>query len=485
MNTDFYGYDENLLESLEELGCAGDSECGTFVKFGLEWAEGKIARAHFWSREIGTNTFAASVASQLAKLCKGMTVYEAARLGRTSTNCDDTALASEMVAEDAFHHALGVYVMQAMRKRETVPTRDNSILVAMSGGVDSAVCLFKSADRANSDILGCTLRLWIDPKSPDPDRACCAPDSVRRARHTCHEAGYGHLSLDMRHAFQEHIVKPFIEDYKAGETPNPCVSCNGNFRLHELVYCANALGFDRIATGHYAQTVDRDGLIFVKRGIDPKKDQSYMLSRVPQEIISRFWFPLGGQTKVESRKQAADLGLVQAKIKGSQEVCFLGGGDYRSFLERHNGLGKSGNIVDRAGNILNTHTGIAQFTLGQRKGLGGNVQLRGSNGEPIPAYVTELDPSTGTVTVGSRDELRCHTISLRSVNVIGNSLPDHILIQPRYRVRGGAARAKIVSNTDNKIVATIDAGLDVVSPGQVAVLYDGNDTVIATGIVAR
>ena len=281
------------------------------------------------------------------------------------------------------------------------------VAVAMSGGVDSAVALAE----APAEAFGITLQLWIDPHAPDTDRACCAPGSVRRARDLCHQRGLPHLSLDLRDTFRDTIVAGFIAGYEAGETPNPCTACNGDFRLHELVAAAGRLGAARVRTGHYARIVERDGVPLVARGADPSKDQSYMLARVPTDVLARLDFPLGDRTKPEVRERAAELGLAAAHARESQEVCFLGGGDYRTFLDRYGAAPAMGPIEDEAGRELGRHAGVGGFTPGQRRGIGVSA--------PEPLYVLRTEPARSAVVVAPLRRLgtrtcRCATSSCTS-----------------------------------------------------------------------
>src|SRR5688572_11891763 len=214
--------------------------------------------------------------------------------------------------------------------------------VAMSGGVDSAVALL----RAGGEAVGVTLRLWVDPEAPHSERACCSPDAVRAARQTCHSRGLPHVTLDLRDEFKRAVVDPFVRGYERGETPNPCTRCNGAFRFDELLAFARRAGAGRLATGHYARTVHHRGRLLLARSADPAKDQSYMLAGLDPALLERVWFPLGDQSKDETRAEAARAGLAAARRPESQEACFLGGDDYRAFLERRGLRASEGPIVD-------------------------------------------------------------------------------------------------------------------------------------------
>src|SRR5437763_1669220 len=224
----------------------------------------------------------------------GLTLLEAASVG------------GETLAADALANALGP-IFQAAPS----PGR---VAVAMSGGVDSAVVLLRSLPNA----IGVTLRLWLDPEGPDSERACCSPDSVIAARETCHRLGVPHVTLDLREEFRRAVVTPFVRGYARGETPNPCIRCNGGFRFAELLAFARRVGAAKLATGHYARLVERDGQILIARAADEHKDQSYMLATLAPRHLSRISFPLGERTKGETRSQAAAAGLEAAGRPESQ-----------------------------------------------------------------------------------------------------------------------------------------------------------------------
>src|SRR5215213_6217777 len=242
---------------------------------------------------------------------EGLTLLEAAAVG------------GETLAVDALANAIG-----RVFRADLHPDR---VAVAMSGGVDSAVALLRAGPHA----VGVTLRLWMDPAGPDGERACCSPNAVIAARETCHRLGLPHVTLDLREEFRRAIVAPFIRGYARGETPNPCIACNGSFRFAELLAFADRAGAGRLATGHYARIVRHRGRLLLARAEDPSKDQSYMLARLDPRFLDRLWFPLGTQTKEETRDEAERASLAAARRPESQEACFLAGDDYRSFLSRH------------------------------------------------------------------------------------------------------------------------------------------------------
>ena len=338
------------------------------------------------------------------------------------------------------------------------------VAVAMSGGVDSAVALL----RAGGGALGVTLRLWIDPEAPDTERACCSPDAVRAARKTCHGLGIPHVTLDLRDEFRRAIVDPFVRSYERGETPNPCTRCNGAFRFDELLAFARRAGASRLATGHYARTVQHKGRLLLARAADPDKDQSYMLAALDPALLERIWFPLGEQSKDETRAEAARAGLAAARRPESQEACFLGGDDYRAFLERR-GIGAAeGPIVDASGKFLGRHDGHWRFTPGQRRGLGV------STGEPV--YALKMIARTNTVVAGPREALACHQVSARGRLHVP---VDHAEAKLRYR--SPAVRAR-VTTTPRGFRLELDEPAYAVARGQTAVLYD-DEVVVGAGVI--
>ena len=344
------------------------------------------------------------------------------------------------------------------------PSSSSRIAVAMSGGVDSAVALL----RAGGDALGVTLRLWVDPEAPDTERACCSPDAVRAARKTCHGLGLPHVTLDLRDEFRRAIVDPFVRGYERGETPNPCTRCNGAFRFDELLAFTDRAGASRLATGHYARTLQHKGRLLLARATDPDKDQSYMLAGLDPALLERVWFPLGEQSKDETRAEAARAGLAAARRPESQEACFLGGDDYRAFLERRGVGAAEGPIVDTSGKVLGRHDGHWRFTPGQRRGLGV------STGEPV--YALKTIARTNTVVAGPREALACRNVSARGRLHVPVELADAKL---RYRSPAVPAR---VTTTPRGFRLELDEPAYAVARGQTAVLYD-DEVVVGSGVI--
>jgi tRNA-specific 2-thiouridylase len=380
----------------------------------------------------------------LARPLAGLTLLEAA------------AVPGETLAADALANALG----QVFRA-EPDPRR---VAVAMSGGVDSAVALL----RAGPHTVGVTLRLWIDPAAPDAERACCSPGAVIAARETCHALGLPHVTLDLREEFRRAVVAPFVRGYARGETPNPCIRCNGSFRFAELLAFAKRAGASRLATGHYARVVPHRSRRLLARARDPEKDQSYMLGRLDPRLLERIWFPLGDQSKEQTRAEAAEAGLAVARRAESQEACFLGGGDYRDFVGRHGLAETEGEIVDEAGTPLGSHAGFWRYTPGQRRGLGVAAA------EPL--YVLRTDPKANTVVVGPRESLAVETISARGRLYVRVNRAE---VKWRYR---SAAVAATVEETAGGFRLGLDRPAYGVAAGQAAVLYE-DDVVVGAGVL--
>jgi tRNA-uridine 2-sulfurtransferase len=374
----------------------------------------------------------------------GLTLLEAAEVG------------GETLAVDALANAIG----SAVR----APADPARTAVAMSGGVDSAVALLAAGENA----AGVTLRLWIDPQAADSERACCSPSSVIAARETCHRLGIPHVTLDLRERFRRVVVEPFTTSYVRGETPNPCVRCNGSFRFDELLRFARRVGASRLATGHYARIVERAGRLAIARAADPVKDQSYMLATLDPAMLDRLWFPLGEQTKQETRAQAAAAGLAAATKADSQEACFLGGDDYRTFLARHGLAASTGPLVDEAGRELGTHDGYWRFTPGQRRGLG--------IAAAEPLYAVGTVPRTNTVIVGPRAALARTRVEVR-----GRLDEPSPRVQAKLRHRSPAVAAT-VAPTARGFELTLDEPAYGVAKGQTAVLY-ADDAVVGAGII--
>jgi tRNA-specific 2-thiouridylase len=389
--------------------------------------------------------------SALVDAVRGLSLLEAA------------ALPGGRLAADALAAALGPGIEAAPD-----PSR---LAVAMSGGVDSAVALLRARAEGYQPV-GVTLRLWVDPAGSEGERACCSPAAVVAARELCHGLGVPHVTLDLRDAFRRAVVGPFVEGYARGETPNPCIACNGRLRFEELLAFASRVGARRLATGHYARIVDRGGTLLVARAADSGKDQSYMLGRLDPATLDRVWFPLGDRTKGETRAEARAAGLAAADRPESQEACFLAGDDYRAFLSRHGLPAREGPILDLAGREIGRHAGFWRFTPGQRRGLG----VASSDGAPLYALATL--PARNAVVAGPREALGRTRVGVRDACMYVPA--SHVEAKLRYRSPAVGAR---VSGSGSGLELELDAPVYGVAAGQAAVLYEA-DAVVGAGVIA-
>jgi tRNA-uridine 2-sulfurtransferase len=392
---------------------------------------------------------------------EGAGVHELLREVQGLTLLEAAAVRGESLAADALHEALGPAVAAS--------PREGRVAVAMSGGVDSAVALLRTRD-AGHEPVGVTLRLWTDPAGKDSERACCSPASVVAARETCQALGLPHVTLDLREPFRKAVVYPFVSGYARGETPNPCIRCNGGFRFGALLAFAKRVGAPRLATGHYARIAEHRGRLLLSRGVDPAKDQSYMLARLDPRLLPRLWFPLGEQGKDETRAEARAAGLAAATRLESQEACFLAGDDYRDFLMRHGLEAQEGPVLDVDGRELGRHDGYWRFTPGQRRGLGV------ATGEPV--YALRTDPRTNAVLVGSRESLARREVSSGA----GRLFVPAERVEAKLRYRSPATPATVLPLARG-FRLTLDEPAYGVAVGQAAVLYE-DDAVVGAGLIS-
>jgi tRNA-specific 2-thiouridylase len=449
-------------------GFAGGSACGDRVRITLALdADGKIASARFGAAACAHATAAAAWACRRSE---GRAFLDAARASLTDCTqeleLDGLARECAGVALDALHAALG----DAAERALALPQMPGRVAVAMSGGVDSAVALLRE-QAGSGDVVGLTLRLWIDDEAPHAERACCSPAAVLRARESCHALGLPHVTLDGREAFRRAVVEPFVAGYARGETPNPCTTCNGSYRLAALVAVAERLGAPHVATGHYARLVQRGGRTLVARGADEAKDQSYMLARVPTAVLERLRLPLGDATKAAVRAEAAAAGLAAATARESQDVCFLGGGALDDFLAREGVQLSAGSIRDEAGHELGRHAGAVAYTPGQRRGLGLSA--------PAPLYVLRSDALRNELVVGPRSRLACSEVDLREAQVEQGASRVHA------KLRGHSPTvAATIERSPAGLRLMLEEPVYGVAAGQTAALYDETGCVIGSGVIA-
>jgi tRNA-specific 2-thiouridylase len=372
-----------------------------------------------------------------------------------------------------------------MQTRQAEQAGRERVIVAMSGGVDSAVAAARLHD-AGHEVVGVTLHLWDYPED-DGGKAharCCAPEDQYDARRTADALGFAHYTFDRRELFEKAVVAPFVDAYLAGETPSPCTACNRGVKLAELFAIADRLGARRVATGHYARTEpdEASGAIRLAAGIDATKDQSYFLYATPREWIERLVFPLGDAMKSEVRAEALTRGLPGAQKGESQELCFVGagGGAYAQFVEaRAKGRVRPGPIVDGAGRVVGEHGGVHRFTVGQRKGLG--VAL----GHPV--FVSKIDPASATVHLADAGASSLVSSAAELEDVVlaeGVELPRRARVRVRYRHDGAAAEVTGAPGGREARVS-FDVPVRAATKGQIAVLYDERERVLGGGRIAR
>ncbi len=450
--------------------------CCDEIRFSIELDGEQVIGAGFAASGCGAATAAGSAA---VTLVRGRPLLEAARIGAFDISAELGGLspakwhAAELAA-DAVARALGEAT--AAGARLSVPPEERT-LVAMSGGVDSAVAALLSGQRGET--VAVTLELWSDREN-DAERSCCSASAVAQARALAHSMGLPHFTIDLRDEFRSGVVEPFIAGYAAGETPNPCVGCNGHVRLDAMLALADRLGCASLATGHYARTAEADDPAgpLLQRAADPAKDQTYMLAALSPPSLARMRFPLGELRKTEVRRLAADAGLPVAAKPDSQDLCFLAGTDRGRFLARHGQLrDRPGALVDRADTVLARHRGQHHFTVGQRRGLGVAA------GEPL--YVLDRDPASNRVVVGPARALRTTSVALRGVRL---HRPGHQVDRVKLRYRSRPLEAKLLGDAQAGSHARLELELaetaDVAAPGQLACLMDG-ERVIGWGTIAR
>ncbi len=346
----------------------------------------------------------------------------------------------------------------------------------MSGGVDSSVAAALLKDRGY-EVVGMMLRLWSEPGKDDTNR-CCTPDAMALARRVAGKLDIPFYAVDAKDAFREKVVGYFLDGSARGETPNPCLICNREIRWTLLFEHALALGADFMATGHYARVrTEPNGTVSLLRGTDAAKDQSYVLHVLDQEKLKRALFPIGGYSKPDVRSMAATYGLPTAARRESQDLCFLAGGDYREFLLRNGrDTPKPGTIVSRAGEVLGEHLGLANYTIGQRKGLG--------IGSPVPLYVLGKDAAANTLTVGPEFELGCSELTTGEVTWTSGEVIKHPFraeVKTRYTARERPAQV-VPIQAGIKAKVLFEQPQRDITPGQAAVFYNG-EVVLGGGII--
>jgi tRNA-specific 2-thiouridylase len=352
---------------------------------------------------------------------------------------------------------------------------DAKIAVAMSGGVDSSVAAALLVEQGYQ-VFGMMLRLWSEPGQETANR-CCTPEAMAVARQIASQLGIPFYAIDAKETFREVVVQSFIDGYAQGITPNPCLACNRHIRWEYLLNRAITLGADYLATGHYARLERTDGEpVRLLKGLDAAKDQSYVLSILDQSQLQFAVLPIGEYTKPEVREIAAGLKLPSARTKDSQDLCFLGGGDYHEFLEKYAPeIRKPGSIVTTGGKLLGQHQGLAFYTIGQRKGLG--------IAHSRPLYVIAKNIQDNTLVVGEENELGQNRLTAGAANwVCGSPLADPFRAEVKIRYTAGLVPALVIPEGLDRFEVQFDHPQRDITPGQAAVAYL-RDSAIVSGII--
>jgi tRNA-specific 2-thiouridylase len=355
--------------------------------------------------------------------------------------------------------------------------KDTRVVVAMSGGVDSSVVAALLHEQGY-DVVGVTLQLYDHGAATSKSKTCCAGQDIHDARRVAEKFGFPHYVLNYESNFRESVIEEFADSYIRGETPIPCVRCNQTVKFRDLLKVAHDLGADCMATGHYVQREAGEPHSAMLRAIDDTKDQSYFLFTTTQEQLDFLRFPLGGWTKDITRTHAQRLGLINAEKPDSQDICFVPGGDYAKIVKKiRPEAGKPGDIVHIDGRTLGTHSGIINYTIGQRKGLG----IGGGHDEANnPFYVLEIDPAANRVIVGPKEALAKNVLHIKDCNWLGASAND---VMVKFRSTMKPIPASVVK-TANGAEIRLEAPQYGISPGQAAVLYMG-DRLIGGGWIAK
>lgn len=350
------------------------------------------------------------------------------------------------------------------------------ILIAMSGGVDSSVAAGLLCKDGN-ECIGATMKLYHNEDAGIPRaHTCCSLDDVEDARSVCYKLGIPYYVFNFSDDFGEKIIDKFVRSYEAGLTPNPCIDCNRYMKFDKLFDRADVLGCDKIATGHYARIDFADGRYRLKKALDETKDQSYVLYAMTQKQLSRTLFPLGDLAKSETRRIADAAGLVNADKPDSQDICFVPDGDYAKIIELHMGRPAApGNFIDPTGKVLGKHAGIIRYTVGQHRGLGIDT--------PGKRYVCAVNAADNTVTLGEAGDLMRREAVVNDFNWIAGEAPaSPIRCKAKLRYRQVEQPAVVTPRADGSVQILFDEPQRAVTPGQAAVLYDG-EVVLGGGTV--
>ncbi|GHV73048.1 tRNA-specific 2-thiouridylase MnmA [Spirochaetia bacterium] len=352
------------------------------------------------------------------------------------------------------------------------------VIIAMSGGVDSSVAAWLMKE-AGHDCIGITLKLFVNDDIGKPKHtSCCSLDDINDARAVAYRMGMPHYVLNFTEDFRERVINRFIETYRQGATPNPCIDCNRFIKFSRLLERARQLDFDTIVTGHYAR-IERDGpngRFLLKRSVDTRKDQTYVLYAMTQDQLAHTEFPLGNLTKPQVRDLACAQGFENARKHDSQDICFVPDRDYGGFIEHYTGeISPEGTIVDENGRVLGTHRGIIRYTIGQRRGLG--IALND------PVYVKAKSAADNTVTLGPETSLYAKSLTATDLKLIACDRlerPLRVTVKTRYLQKEQWATAEQTGCDTLRV--DFDEPQRAITPGQAVVLYDG-DVVVGGGTI--
>ena len=450
--------------------------CGDTVTFSIATDGVSVTEAGFSADGCGATHAAGSAA---VTLVRGLSLLDAARITPAAIAAELGGLsAAKFHAADVAAEALARCLGATVREHGTLPEPEDGTrtLVAMSGGVDSSVVALLAA--GEGEAVAVTLELWADPEN-DAEKSCCSSSAVAQARALAHQLGLPHFTMDLRTEFRAGVVEPFIAAYQAGDTPNPCVGCNGHVRLDAMLEFADRLGCETLATGHYARVERSDsGAPLLRLAADPAKDQTYMLAALAPESLARMRFPLGEYEKPQVREIAAQAGLPVASKVDSQDLCFLAGTDRGRFLTRHGGVEpRRGDVVDLTGKVLGSHSGHELFTVGQRRGVG----LAATE----PLYVLEKDADQNRVVVGPREQLLTDRVHVRGARLHREGTRvDRVKL--RYRSQPLAARisGSAPAGRHRELTLELDQPVAGAAPGQLACLMDG-ELIIGWATITR